>query len=656
MTQANMSAERVSRTSLRAVKFLLPVWGERFVAQWLDYSLPCLLAPHNIPAITAKLPCEFEILTTTDLEASIRQHPGFARLSRLLPCKITAIDHLITSRNHSTAITLAFEESVRATGQQMLDTLFFFMVSDFIFSNGSFSAVLDRVQSGADAVMVGNLQVAAEQVTPLLNNLIEPDTGVMKFSSRELMRLCIDNLHPAISANIVNNVDAHNIHTNRLFWKVDENTLLGRVYLKHMLAIRPETTDFKIGASCDYSFVPEMCPSGRVADIADSDECFAVEVQPIGHESDFLRPGKMPLQELGATLSEWTTAHHRKNAETTLLFHAGVLPESLPNYIAEVDRYMSELNEFLSPQPKPHRGHPYWKGAIAASRETRGLPLSKEEEYWLRELTTPESHRIEDIRNIIFGKAPFVHRWDPHWQDYSPIFADLRNRISDNTSTFVCLSNAPSAWTVMLSKLEKRYKRIEANLFLQKPASWFEHLKKSIDTCMLELTPPDIPEINDYLVRLSPLMKPNGKVLLVLSSTSDFNPVRAVDAFACSTSSLSLAEINIVPMSPFRKRLIDAFNRHAHYCRSKRNLGPLPFLFKAVPIAFLSFANNMLHSANNNNNNNNSNKLPVKTTQKTTSNAVVPPVEVRTIYAIFHVVENQESQPAEPAKISMVKC
>jgi hypothetical protein len=32
-----------------------------------------------------------------------------------------------------------------------------------------------------------------------------------------------------------------------------------------LLCVRPENIDFVIGASCDYSFVPEMCPSGNIA-------------------------------------------------------------------------------------------------------------------------------------------------------------------------------------------------------------------------------------------------------------------------------------------------------------------------------------------------------------------------------------------------------
>ena len=59
---------------------------------------------------------------------------------------------------------------------------------------------------------------------------------------RELMRWALSYLHPATIANIVNIPLSHNSHTNRLFWRVDGTTVVGRFYLKHMICVRPELT------------------------------------------------------------------------------------------------------------------------------------------------------------------------------------------------------------------------------------------------------------------------------------------------------------------------------------------------------------------------------------------------------------------------------
>src|SRR5262249_50922152 len=147
-------------------------------------------------------------------------------------------------------------------------------------------------------------------------------TGHAAFSPRELMRWALGHLHPATLANTVNVSGTHNAHTNRLFWRVDDHTLLGRFYLMHMIAVRPEVSDFRIGASWDYSFVPEMCPSGNVSVITDSDEYLVVEMQPRAHEAGFLRQGPLRPEGLARSLSEWTTAQHRRNVAHSLVYHA----------------------------------------------------------------------------------------------------------------------------------------------------------------------------------------------------------------------------------------------------------------------------------------------------------------------------------------------
>jgi hypothetical protein len=103
--------------------------------------------------------------------------------------------------------------------------------------------------------------VTAEEATPWLRERIDADAAGAAISTRELMRFALDHLHPATVANTVNLSSTHNAHTNRLFWRVDARTLIGRFYLMHMIAVRPEVIDFRVGASWDYSFVPETCPS-----------------------------------------------------------------------------------------------------------------------------------------------------------------------------------------------------------------------------------------------------------------------------------------------------------------------------------------------------------------------------------------------------------
>ena len=85
---------------------------------------------------------EFIILTSADDEAYIREHPHSSGLPKLCETELRLIDHLITDGNYSATITLAYVEAVRDAGEAMVDTCFFFLVSDYIMADGSLGNAL----------------------------------------------------------------------------------------------------------------------------------------------------------------------------------------------------------------------------------------------------------------------------------------------------------------------------------------------------------------------------------------------------------------------------------------------------------------------------------------------------------------------------------
>src|SRR5262249_8639701 len=368
----------------------------------------------------------------------------------------------------------------------MLDTCFFFLVSDYIVADGSLASVLARVRAGANAVLVGNFQVIAEEAELWLRERIGNQPAAA-FSARELMRFALRHLHPATVANMVNVASSHNAHTNRLFWRVDDDTLLGRFYLMHMIAVRPEVTDFRVGASWDYSFLPEMCPSGKVSVITDSDEYLVVEMQPRAHEAGFLRPGPLSPGELADSLGEWTTARHRQNVAHTLVYHASERPAALSTAIAAADGYVQEVTRRLRRRPRPHFGHPYWRGAIATVQEGVRGRLSPAA---LRALLGAPSRRgywVERLRSLLIGYPPRVRPWHPRWPDYRPILARLKPFFADPAKRLLHVSDAPTLFSVMLSKYGTRAAHVQASPVVESTPAAYAAFANNFDICLIEL-------------------------------------------------------------------------------------------------------------------------------------------------------------------------
>ena len=503
-----------ARGAPTAARVLIPVWGYEFVRKFLDRSLPTLLAPGNLPAIATVLPTEFIFLTSEHDKTHIREHPAYERLAMVCAVRFHEIDDLVMQGNHSTTLTLAYARKIKRSDPSTLDTCFFFLVSDYLMADGSLAAVLARMQAGASAVQVGNFQTVEDEGDEWLDRHLAAGAGAVALPARELMRWALTCTHPATIANTVNNPVCHNKHTNRLFWRVDDNTLIGRFYLMHMICIRPEITDFVIGSSCDYSFVPEMCPSGNVVTIGDSDEYLAVEVQPRDHEARFITWGPARPRDVAISLSEWTTARHRLNVHDTIVYHADELPASLSCVMDEAARFISKISKELPPTPQPHRDHPYWRGAIAALEAAKHASLATETQWAI----LGRSHRsiasrLSEVGPMVWGRPPEVKRGHPRWRDFSRHRAAIEAAIAEVGPRWLIASTLGTVFADWVAKRVPQAIRLPLRRLQRFRAGGT--FPERLDGCFLELHEADFTAAGEIVDSLVPSLRPGAPVFMV---------------------------------------------------------------------------------------------------------------------------------------------
>jgi hypothetical protein len=315
----------------------------------------------------------------------------------------------------------------------------------------------------------------------------------------------LDHLHPDTRRAIVNAGYRRADAANRLFWRVDDDTLLGRFYLLHMIGIRPDVVNFTIGAACDYSFIPELCPSDRVEVLTDSDEYFVAEMQASGDAGpDQGRPPALAPRRVAADLSRWTTARHRANAKHTILFHAADLPARLAEIRAEADSAIAAISRHLAAVPQPHRGHPSWIGGTALRRATTGR-RDLEQGRGLRGAPT---RLWWQMRLAGFGRPPDVRPWHPRWPDFAPARARLGGAVlilSDEPRSFARWASPAAADPVSLPR-----DRLDVPM-----RQWHIAAAESFDRCLLVLPEDAAGEIARVVDILGPRLTPGGEVIIL---------------------------------------------------------------------------------------------------------------------------------------------
>ena len=598
MSDISQVAAPVERT-VKQITLLMPVWGYQFLGRFLEFCLPTLLAPNNIPALAKALPCRFVLLSRLADEAIIRSHPAWQKLERLCTAEIASIDDLITQGNHTATITLAFERAVRQSGDAMRETCFIFLMSDYLVADGSLSAVLRTVRNGAGAVLVGNFQVTAEDAMPLLRRHIDLASHEIVLAPRDLVRWSLAHLHPATAANVVNFGLTHNAHTNRLFWRVDEDCMIGRFYLMHPIAIHPETSDFAVSASWDYSFVPELCPSGNVVTLTDSDDYLVVELQRRDYEWENLRPGPAAPAALARSLAEWTTEAHRRNVAQTVVFHAAERPANLPQVVAQADAFVASVHDALAAPPLAHQRHPYWVGSIAVNRQRAHRPLGKDDwSFLLGDRPIQPSPLKQRLRRVFFGFPPGVTGLHPLWPDYKPLLEALQPILSANGHVLLVAPDCEPFAPWIVSAAAGDVATLNADHLLQLTRAQYDGLAGTFDAGLLLAGEAMLEQSEELIEHIAPLLKPKRRIFLLA-----VNSIAAEDAAAFGRNfvthagrllsrTVRLEDIRYVALSPWRLAVRNAMMRAVSQTGAGRLLA-----VTAPPIALVNYFTNMAAGA-----------------------------------------------------------
>lgn len=528
-------------------RVLIAVWGQSYIDLFCKVSLPALLASGNLPMLTSETDCEVVFLTTANSVSYYERNVAYQALTSLCRVSFIFIDDLVSFNNYGVTLTAAYARGIKSLGEKQVGAYFVFLNADFVLSGNAYTALLAYVRRGHAAILAPSLRCNQEEVFHILARKVDPIRHSLDMPSRSMVEVALRHIHPTVGASVINRSVDHHSAANQFYWYVDRNTLVGRSFLLFMLCIRVERPMVKPSGFCDYTFIPDLCPSGNWAVVKDSDELFIMEMQATRGEVNYIELGKLSPSHYAKQLSVWTTREHRAYAAETLVFHASDIPSHIREVRREVDLFMKNLESALRTHPRPYKKHPFWLSALNGVRRKADITLFTEDIDW------PSGRNrlrvvMDKFFGFLWGSPPFVGPFHPAWPDYRTIARtiDTLKRRSLGQGIYIRGGENP------VDRLVARLPSIADTVTVGELIAGKKLLRqrRSLDFCVLSLSVSTIEMLWPVLGMLAPHLSTDAPIVVFFEGPHDGTNITADFAvvlragFSAEVSSKIIATAN----------------------------------------------------------------------------------------------------------------
>jgi hypothetical protein len=301
-----------------ALQVIIPVWGERFVRDFLDVVLPLHQSPENVSAL-ARRPGSAYIVYTRQRDVSLlEREPSFQRMRRLVDTQIRIIPEPISVPHE--AMSDCYRDALAKTKAGNVG--FVFLAADSIIADGTFGALGALADSGKRCVFVAGPRVVAEGFSAAIRDQRSAFDEAIAIPPREMTKLGLAHLHPISSSHCWDS-DFFNTHPSHLYWNIEDEGLLARCFHLHPILVRPvDNVNFR--KTIDDDYIVYACPDPETIHIVtDSDEICAFSMTP----RDVKIGNEWPHRSSAAYVAWWsyrfTKPEHFTLAEKVVHIHAG---------------------------------------------------------------------------------------------------------------------------------------------------------------------------------------------------------------------------------------------------------------------------------------------------------------------------------------------
>jgi hypothetical protein len=305
---------------LIALHVITPVWGERFVQDFLDVVLPLHLSANNLPTLALRPGSAYVVYTRQRDVAMFERNPSFQCIRQFVETQIRIIPEPI-GVPHET-MSDCFRDALTQAADD--NSGFVFLAADTIIADGTIATLVGLVDAGKRCVLVAGPRLTEESFSAAIRERRDPATTAVTISPREMTTLALAHLHPISQSHFWDDNEIFNTHPSHLYWKVADEGILARCFHLHPILVRPQNRQVNFKGTIDDDYIVHACPDRETIHIVtDSDEASVFSMTPHG----VMIGNELPHRSSAAYVAYWSNSfakpEHLALAETPIYIHTG---------------------------------------------------------------------------------------------------------------------------------------------------------------------------------------------------------------------------------------------------------------------------------------------------------------------------------------------
>jgi hypothetical protein len=347
-----------STAPVERARIITMVWGESYLEHLINFAIPAVLAPGNLPCVAENFDTELVIVTETRLFDRLAQSAIIARALKYCDVRLHPIDDLIAT-HYGITLTYALVRGFEDLGEEIVNTHLIFFNSDFIVADGSYRKLVDVIKRGERLVLSPSYCLVSEESFDQLRKYYDTTTSTLSISQRDLAALVIAHRHKTTRAKTMNQRLFRHHRYDQFYWYVDEHTMLARMLPVATVYMRPEKPLTRLDTFWDYGAISEYCPTTEPCVLGDSDDFLMGEFRDELALKDLFTLGFPSDQEIVEDLSTFTTQYHRDHSKYMLVLHSQPLPATIE---VEKQRFRTATDAILEKLAPPvdYKNHKFW--------------------------------------------------------------------------------------------------------------------------------------------------------------------------------------------------------------------------------------------------------------------------------------------------------